>query len=180
MKRSLLFLIAFLISVPLSLKAQDSIAVQDTVKTKELPLKPERNISFPIKEGTWISVDVSPDGKTIVFDMMGDIYSIPVTGGKAKKLTRGLQYDVHPTFSPDGRSIAFISDKSGSDNIYIMDLSTEELKQVTEDSNQTFFSADWSPDGDYLVGAKGRRNIKLYLYHKDGGSGAHSLRNQRI
>lgn len=156
--------------------AQDSIAIQDTVKTKELPLKPERNISFTTNEGTWISLDVSPDGKQIVFDMMGDIYSIPISGGKAKKLTKGMAYEVHPKFSPDGKSLVFISDKTGSDNIWTMDLASEEMKQVTEDSNQNFFSADWSPDGDYIVGAKGRRNIKLYLYHKDGGSGVQLIK----
>lgn len=179
MKRSLLLFIAFLITGQFSIKAQDSIAVQDTVKTKELPLKPERSISFNTTEGTWLSLDVSPDGNTIVFDMMGDIFSIPLTGGKAKKLTKGMAYEVQPKFSPDGRSIAFISDKSGSDNIWTMNLSSEEMKQVTEDSNQNFFSAEWSPEGDYLVGAKGRRNIKLYLFHKDGGSGAQLIKEPK-
>ncbi|HSP40993.1 MAG TPA: amidohydrolase family protein, partial [Gillisia sp.] len=94
----------------------------------------------------------------------------------AKKLTTGMAYEVHPKFSPDGKSLVFISDKSGSDNIWTMDLATEEMKQVTEESNQNFFSADWSPDGDYIVGARGRRNIKLYLYHKDGGSGAQLIK----
>lgn len=179
MKNSIIYAIVILLCNINFLKAQDSIAVQDTVKTKELPLKPERTISFTTNEGTWMSLDVSPDGNTLVFDMMGDIYSIPITGGKAKKLTRGMPYDVHPKFSPDGKSIAFISDKSGSDNIYIMDLETEEMTQVTEDSNQNFFSVDWAPDGDYLVGAKGRRNIKMYLYHKNGGSGAQLIKEPK-
>jgi Tol biopolymer transport system component len=176
MNKILVCVIVFLTFGSFTTNAQDSIAIQDTVKTKELPLKPERTISFTTNEGTWISLDVSPDGKQIVFDMMGDIYSIPVTGGKARKLTTGMAYEVHPKFSPDGKSIVFISDKSGSDNIWTMDLASEEMKQVTEDSNQNFFSADWSPDGDYIVGAKGRRNIKLFLYHKDGGSGAQLIK----
>lgn len=158
--------------------AQDTIPglMSDTITTKELPLKAKRNISFPTSEGTWISVDVSPDGNTLLFDMMGDLYQMPIAGGKAERVTEGLAYDVHPKFSPDGKSIVFISDQSGADNIWTMNLETKETKQITEDSNQNYFSADWSPDGEYLVGAKGRRNIKLHLYHKDGGSGAQLIK----
>jgi len=142
------------------------------VATKELPLEPARKISFNTKQGTWMSVDVHPDGKTIIFDMMGDLYTIPISGGKATQITKGMAYDVHPRFSPDGNSIVFISDKSGSDNIWTRNLKTKEEKKITKGANQKHFSADWSPDGDYIVGTKGRRNIKPYLYHKDGGSGA--------
>ena len=166
----------------LLLSAQENNKKSDSTKkaTKELPLEPERTVAFSTDRGTWISLDVSPDGKTIVFDMMGDIYSIPITGGKAKRITEGLAYDVHPRYSPDGKSIVFISDKSGSDNIWTRELTTKEEKQITKDVNQNYFAADWSPDGDYIVGTKGRRNIKPYLYHKDGGKGAQLIRNQII
>ena len=119
-----------------------------------------------------MSLDVSPDGQTIVFDLMGDIYSIPISGGRATTLTSGIHYDVHPRFSPDGKSLVFISDKSGSDNIWTVDLTTKKSKQITKDKKHNFFSAEWTPDGDYIVGVKGRRNIKPYIYHKDGGSGS--------
>ena len=59
------------------------------------------------------------------FDLMGDIYLMPITGGKASVITKGLAYDVHPRFSPDGKSLVFISDKSGSDNIWTMDIATK-------------------------------------------------------
>lgn len=140
--------------------------------TKELPLEPKRKINFTTDTGTWMSLDVSPDGQTIVFDLMGDIYSIPISGGRATTLTAGIQYDVHPRFSPDGKSLVFISDKSGSDNIWTVDLTTKKSKQITKDKKHNFFSAEWTPDGDYIVGVKGRRNIKPYIYHKDGGSGS--------
>ncbi len=141
-------------------------------ETKELPLEPERKIAFTTDTGTWISLDVSPDGKTIVFDLMGDIYSMPISGGRATAITSGIQYDVHPRYSPDGKSLVFISDKSGSDNIWTLDLETRKDKQVTKDKKHNFFSAEWTPDGEYLVGVKGRRNIKPHIYHKDGGSGS--------
>ncbi|MCP9198469.1 amidohydrolase family protein [Gramella sp. GC03-9] len=157
-----------------SVHAQDSISVAklDTLTTKELPLKPGRQVNFNTTEGTWISVDVSPDGNKIVFDMMGDLYQIPVSGGKAERITSGMAYDVHPRYSPDGKSLVFISDKNGADNVWIMDLESKEMEAISEDKNQNFFSADWSPDGDYIVAARGRRNIKLHLYHKRGGGGA--------
>ncbi|MGB5646200.1 MAG: amidohydrolase, partial [Muriicola sp.] len=171
---SLLFsTLLFVISGPVLL-AQDSLSKTDTIKkaTKELPLEPERTIAFTTSEATWLSLDVSPDGKTIVFDLMGDIYSMPITGGKATAITSGIAYDVHPRFSPDGKSILFISDKSGSDNIWTLRLEDKEEKQVSKESRHNFFSAEWTTDGDYIVGAKGRRNIKLHIYHKEGGGGS--------
>ncbi|MGM0581553.1 MAG: amidohydrolase family protein [Bacteroidota bacterium] len=173
-KYTILSLLIGLLAFNFGAFAQEEEEKADSTKkaTKELPLEPERTIEFNTKEGTWLSVDVSPDGKTIIFDMMGDLYTIPISGGKATKITEGMPYDVHPRFSPDGKSIVFISDKSGSDNIWTMDLESEEMKQITKDDNQNYFSADWTPDGEYIVGAKGRRNIKLHIYHKEGGSGA--------
>jgi Tol biopolymer transport system component len=147
---------------------------KDTLKkaTKELPLEPERSITFTTNKGTWISLDVSPDGNTLVFDLMGDLYTLPIAGGKAQRVTKGMSYDVHPRYSPDGKQIVFISDKSGSDNIWTMDLATKAQKQVTEEKKHNFFSAEWTVDGDYIIGVKGRRNIKPHIYHKDGGSGS--------
>ncbi|WP_296620092.1 amidohydrolase [Marivirga sp.] len=173
-KYNILSLLIGLLAFNFGAFAQEKEDKADSTKktTKELPLEPERTIEFNTKEGTWLSVDVSPDGETIIFDMMGDIYSIPFAGGKATKLTEGMPYDVHPRFSPDGKSIVFISDKSGSDNIWTMNLESEEMKQITKDDDQNYFSADWTPDGEYIIGAKGRRNIKLHIYHKEGGSGA--------
>lgn len=176
MKKPLWLFLVFLLAGSSITFGQDSIPKKDSLATKELPLEPERKISLTTKEGTWISVDVSPDGKTLVFDMMGNLYRMPVTGGKAENITQGLAYDVHPRFSPDGKELVFISDRSGADNIWIMDLETKETTQVTEDDNQNYFSADWSPDGEYIVGAKGRRNIKLHLYHREGGKGAQLLK----
>ncbi|WP_315818299.1 hypothetical protein [Paraflavitalea speifideaquila] len=80
---------------------------KDTVKYteyKSLPLKPERKIAFATNEGTWMSVDVSPDGQSIAFDLMGDIYTVPIAGGKATPVTKGLAFDTHPRYSPDGKS----------------------------------------------------------------------------
>ncbi|MFC3416185.1 amidohydrolase family protein [Algoriphagus hitonicola] len=143
----------------------------DYPKFKELPLKPEREVKFTTTEGTWMSLDVSPDGKTIAFDLMGDIYTIPVEGGKATPITTGIAYETHPRFSPDGEKILFTSDRAGSDNLWYIDMVKKDTVQVTKDKNGDVPGAAWSPDGDYIVVAKGRRITKLWMYHKDGGGG---------
>src|SRR5271169_477696 len=87
---------------------------------KGLSLKPARKIEFTTDEGTWLSLDVSPDGKTIVFELLGDIYTLPIEGGTAKLIDGGMAFDSQPRFSPDGKWVAFISDREGSENIWIM------------------------------------------------------------
>lgn len=150
---------------------EDKADTTDQETFKELPLKAERNIAFNTKEGTWLSIDISPDGNTIAFDMMGDLYTMPFTGGKATRITEGMAYDAQPRFSPDGKSIVFTSDRSGNDNIWTMELESKETKQITKSKTENFQSAEWSPDGDYLVVSRGGRVHKLYMYHKDGGGG---------
>ena len=167
----LVFLSLFILN---TLNAQDKKEDKEEKQkktNKNLPIKPERFYNLSTDTGSWMSLDVSPDGKTIVFDLLGDIYSIPISGGKAKRITKGMAFDSHPKYSPDGESIAYVSDMSGGNNIWIRNLNTKDSIQITkEKDNQTAF-ADWSKDGDYLIISKGRRNLKLHMYHKDGGSG---------
>ena len=150
-----------------------AFAQKDTAFTryKSLPLKASRMFDLNTTEGTWTSVDISPDGKTIIFDMMGDLYTMPAEGGKATQITRGLAFDQHPRYSPDGKKILFVSDKSGAENLWYIDTEKKDTIQLTKETNQNFPSAAWTPDGNYIVYAKGRRVNKLYMIHKDGGSG---------
>lgn len=143
----------------------------DYPKFKDLPLKPEREMAFTTEEGTWMSIDVSPDGKTIAFDLLGDIYTIPVAGGKATQITKGMAYETHPRFSPDGEKILFTSDRDGSDNLWYIDMVKKDTVQITKDKKGDVPGAAWTPDGDYIVVSKGRRIPKLWMYHKDGGGG---------
>ena len=69
-----------------------------------------RSLQFQVDEGTWMNLDVSPDGQEIVFDLLGDLYFLPIAGGKAKPLRQGLAFDIQPRFSPDGAWISFTSD----------------------------------------------------------------------
>src|ERR1700759_2044523 len=93
---------------------------KDEKKDETLPLKTTRKVSFTTDEGTWMSIDVSPDGRQIVFDLLGDLYVIPSSGGDAKRLTSGPAWDCQPRFSPNGKQIAFISDRNGSDNLWLI------------------------------------------------------------
>ncbi len=133
-----------------------------------LSLEPARTVSFTTTEGTYMNLDVSPDGRTIVFDLLGDIYTVPIGGGRATRLTSGMGYDAQPTFSPDGTRVAYISDNSGSDNIWAVDAAGGEPVAITKERENVVSTPEWDPDGDYLLA---RRRGQLWLYHKDGGSG---------
>ncbi|MGH9335050.1 MAG: TolB family protein, partial [Vicinamibacteria bacterium] len=137
-------------------------------KPTGLTLLPERTIAFDTTEGTYMNLDVSPDGATIVFDLLGDLYTIPAGGGEATRLTSGTAYDIQPVFSPDGKEIAFVSDQSGSYNIWVVSPDGSSLEQVTKETDEPVVAPEWSPDDDYLVA---RRGGKLWLYHRRGGDG---------
>ncbi|QKX06233.1 amidohydrolase family protein [Aquimarina sp. TRL1] len=133
--------------------------------------------SFSTDEGTWMNLDVSPDGKTIVFDMLGDIYTIPVSGGKATPLRTGIPFEIQPQFSPDGTKISFTSDAGGGDNIWIMNADGSHAKQITKEQFRLLNNAVWTPDGHYLIARKhftSQRSMgagELWQYHITGGSG---------
>ncbi|MFY0672067.1 MAG: PD40 domain-containing protein [Bacteroidia bacterium] len=135
------------------------------------------DLSFTTDEGTWMNLDVSPDGKTIVFDMVGDIYTIPITGGKAKVLRGGIPFEIQPRFSPDGSKISFTSDAGGGDNVWVMDANGKNAKQVTKENFRLLNNACWMPNGDYLVARKhftSGRSLgagEMWMYHITGGSG---------
>jgi Tol biopolymer transport system component/imidazolonepropionase-like amidohydrolase len=141
------------------------------------PRPDARKIAFDTSEGTWMSVDVSPDGKTLVFDLLGDIYALPISGGAAKALTRGPAYDTHPRFSPDGRTIAFTSDRGGIENVWLMDADGGSPRALTSEKDAYVRSAVWTPDGNYLIARKedGKRGgippVELWIYHREGGGG---------
>ena len=133
--------------------------------------------SFTTDEGTWMNLDVSPDGQTIVFDMLGDIYTMPITGGKAKVIRSGIPFEIQPRFSPDGTKISFTSDACGGDNIWVMDADGENAKQITKEDFRLLNNAVWMPDGNYLIARKhftSGRSLgagELWQYHQTGGSG---------
>ena len=136
-----------------------------------------QTITIDTREFSWSDVDVSPDGRHIVFHMLGDIYRASIDGGEAEALTSGIEWNFQPRFSPDGSRIAFISDRDGAENIWIMDADGGNLVQVSQERDHLLHNPAWSPDGDYIAARKGfvsRRSIpagSIWLYHRGGGKG---------
>ncbi|HTL82163.1 MAG TPA: amidohydrolase family protein [Bacteroidia bacterium] len=136
-----------------------------------------KDVSFTVTEGTWMNLDVSPDGKTIAFDLLGDIYSMPVTGGTATVLQDGHAWQCQPRFSPDGKSICFTSDAGGGDNIWMMDADGKNAKQITKENFRLLNNAIWSSDGQYIIARKhfsSTRSLgsgEMWMYHTSGGDG---------
>jgi Tol biopolymer transport system component len=155
-------------------------------KKKGLALKPERTIEFSTDEGTWVSLDVSPDGKTLVFELLGDLYTLPIEGGAAKRLPvsnsatkfgNTMAFDSQPRFSPDGKWIAFLSDRDGAENVWIVAADGKpdnEPKKLSKDNNAEFASPAWTPDSQYVIASRtawGLNTNELWMYHVKGGSG---------
>jgi imidazolonepropionase-like amidohydrolase/Tol biopolymer transport system component len=135
------------------------------------------NIRIAVDNGTWMNIDVSRDGKMIAFDLLGDIYTMLITGGTPTRIAEGLAYEQQPRFSPDGRRIAFTSDRGGGDNIWIMNLDGSDKRQLTKEDFRLLNQPSWSPDGRFIAAKKhfttGRSlgTGEVWLYHVSGGGG---------
>ena len=161
--------------MPILLLAQDK---KDTKKWDvNNPTGPYKEVSFTVNEGTWMNLDISPDGKEIIFDLLGDIYSIPAEGGTAKLLRGGHAFEVQPRFSPDGKKILFTSDAGGGDNVWVMNRDGSGATQVTNETFRLLNNGVWSPDGEYIVARKhftSGRSLgagEMWMYHISGGGG---------
>ena len=136
-----------------------------------------KDVEFDVTTGTWINLDVSPDGNTIVFDLLGDVYTMPIAGGTATLILGGAAFEMQPRFSPDGKRIAFASDRDGLMNVWTMDLAGKDLRQVSKEREREVSNPAWTPDGTYLVARKHFRNTRslgageMWLYHIAGGAG---------
>ncbi len=136
-----------------------------------------RQVAINVDEGSWIDLDVSPDGRTIAFALLGDIYTMPIAGGTPRRVAEGLAWEVQPRFSPDGRRIAFTSDRGGGDNIWVMNTDGGDKRQVTKESFRLTNQPTWSKDGRFIAAKKhfttGRSagTGEVWLYHVSGGGG---------
>lgn len=168
MKRALIVTFIALLASQLS-------AQQNPKWNVEKPTGPSKSLNFQTNEGTWMNLDLSPDGQTIVFDLLGDIYKMPVTGGKATLLAGGMASEVQPRFSPNGKYISYTSDKDGGDNIWIMNTDGTGKRAITKETFRLLNNAVWTPDSEYLIARKhftSGRSLgagEMWMYHIAGG-----------
>ncbi|WOX03992.1 amidohydrolase family protein [Microbulbifer pacificus] len=164
------------LALPFAAQAEESAKDADKWDVNNPPYE-FKSVPLDTRETTWSNLDISPDGKSIIFDMLGDIYEVPVAGGEARALTNEIAWNTQPRFSPDGRSIVFVSDRDGADNIWVMDRNGANLRQLTTEKENLVHAPSWSPDGQYLVARKGfmsGRSIpagEIWMYHHGGGEG---------
>jgi imidazolonepropionase-like amidohydrolase/Tol biopolymer transport system component len=136
-----------------------------------------REIAINVDEGTWMSVDVSPDGTRIAFDLLGDIYTLPIAGGTATRIAEGLPFEMQPRFAPDGKRIAFTSDRGGGDNIWVMNVDGSDKRPLTKEKFRTLNEPAWSPDGRFIAARKHFTTARslgtgeIWIYHVGGGDG---------
>ena len=179
MKTRLSAALALLLALPLA--AADPPKEKETEKPKwdvaNPPYPFDVTVNLDVTSGTWMSLDVSPDGKEIAFDLLGDIYTIPIGGGEARALTSGIPWDMQPRYSPDGKWIAFTSDRAGGDNIWIMDRDGKNPRQVTKETFRLPNSPAWTPDSQYIAARKNYTGTRsggageIWIWHRTGGDG---------
>lgn len=173
--RKFLFLLA-----ALTLPASPSFAQDAARWDVEQALGPAKTVAFETDEATWVNVTVSPDGRTVLFDVLGDIYSMPIGGtgaGLATRVKSGAAYHMQPRFSPDGRWVAYISDAGGGHNVWLMRPNGSDARQLTREAQRLVNSPAWSPDGQYIYVRKHfiqQRSLgagEVWAYHVSGGTG---------
>lgn len=129
------------------------------------------------REGTWMNIDVSPDGEHLLFDLLGDLYELPIDGGEARAVTTGHGWDFQPRYTTDGTAVIYTSDQGGGDNIWRIERDGTAPKQLTSESVRLLTSPAVEPNGGYFVARKhftGPRSLgagEIWRYDLDGGDG---------
>jgi Tol biopolymer transport system component len=153
------------------------VAVPALAQTEGLPLQPTRHLEYEVSSGTFVSLAVTPNGKTIVFDLLGELYAMPATGGRARPIATGMAFEAQPAISPDGKWIAYVSDRSGGDNVWIARLDGSGARRITdEDEGAIRSSPEWSADGRSIFVSRYRIRLDHYeLWRHPVGGGAGEL-----
>ncbi|MFZ6765454.1 amidohydrolase family protein [Undibacterium sp. Di26W] len=172
--------VAWAVMLCLPALAAEPTAKPDAEKKKwdvNHPPGESRTVNIDTRSGTWMSVDVSPDGKQLVFDLLGDLYTLPIAGGEATALTHSMAWEMQARFSPDGKQIAYMSDAGGGDNVWVMNVDGSNAHAVSKEDFRLLNNPVWHPNGQYIAARKhytGTRSLgsgEIWLYHQSGGTG---------
>ena len=140
-----------------------------------------RELAFSTEEGTWLSLDVSPTGDQLLFELLGDIYGLPVAGGEARPVLTGTAFQSQPRYSPDGDWLAYISDDSGADNLWIAKADGSDARRLSDRTGSTFISPEWSADGKTVfatvVTGAFQRVAELWAFDVADGFGTRLVEN---
>lgn len=157
------------------LLAATMLASASVAAADGLSLKPTRTLDLTLQEATWMQPDVSPDGQTIIFNLLGDIYALDAKGGQARPVLTDQAFETAPVFSPDGKSIAFVSDRSGVTNLWVANADGSNPRQVSREDKLTVFATPvWAPDGSAVYVSRMKHPVlafELWRFPLDSGEG---------
>jgi Tol biopolymer transport system component len=157
-----------------------SFAASAEIVPSALPLKTTRHLDFAVSRGTWMTTDASLDGHWIYLDLLGDLYRVPFGGGAAQQLTFGPAWDSRPRLSPDGRKLLFLSDRGGTEEIWVAAADGHDPRPISIDpriskpnQDSHFIGATWSADGKRIYAVFNdfpwNNDAKIAIFGAEGG-----------
>ena len=134
---------------------------------------PTASLQLELTEATWMSVSVHKE--RFVTDVLGDIFIGSVGGGPLERITEGAAWDTEAAWSPDGTTIAFVSDRDGNEQLWLYDVAAKTSRKLTDEAEARITDPAWSPDGQWIVARRrtvDTRSIgvtELHRYHAVSG-----------
>lgn len=136
---------------------------------------PTAAVTLELNEATWMSVSVHAE--RFVTDVLGDLFLGAVGGGPLERITEGAAWDTEAAWSPDGRFIAYVSDRDGNEQLWLYELASKTSRKLTDEAEARITDPAWSPDGQWIVARRrtvDTRSIgvtELHRYHAVSGKG---------
>lgn len=171
------FNVACCTALCLALSSDPMQACMGAERSPELAANPKKRVvSFTTEQFTRPYLDITNDGKTIYFDVLGEIFTVSASGGVAKRLELGPGWKQRPMLSPDGRKLAFQSDRSGPIGIWVKKLgSTDTPIPFDVRENADVISAAWVNSDEVMTSGRGLHDVAGYNLATSSGSGLRTI-----